>query len=138
MHRAVPVQLLEARNGWASVRHWRVQNQMDVISRIPYWCPPVPCLNDWQHAQTRHIWLRRGGVLEKQGEILLASSGMNSLSSFAACASSTAVAARVAFQSVYVGVESKTGTRATRTTPWNLSVATMPVDDHFHVTTELV
>lgn len=56
----------------------------------------------------------------------------------AACASSTAVAARVAFQSVYVGVESKTGTRATRTTPWNLSVATMPVDDHFHVTTELV
>ena len=83
-------ELLEKRDGWANVRHWRVQNQMDIIARIPYWLPP--CFNDWKHAQTRHIWLRRDKLVKKKGEILLASSPVNSFSScFALSSSSPAV-----------------------------------------------
>ena len=61
-----------------------------IIARIPYWLPP--CFNDWKHAQTRHIWLRRDKLVEKEGEILLASSPVNSFSScFAFSSSSPAV-----------------------------------------------
>ena len=68
------------------MRLWRVQNEFDMITRIPYWFPPG---NDWQHAQTYHLWIRQGELLVQAHEMVLGSSGINSFTSWGAGASSS-------------------------------------------------
>jgi len=42
----------------AKMQHIRVQNELDVITRIPYW---FPCPGIWHHSGF-HVWLRNGDV----------------------------------------------------------------------------
>ena len=56
------------------LRHWRVQNELDVVTRLPWWLP-FPML--YQHTG-HHIWLANGKVTwQPDGAIHAASRPMN-------------------------------------------------------------
>ena len=48
-----------------NLRHHRVQNELDLVTRVPYW---MPWPSTYKHSQTYHVWLRNGKV--RAGRIL--------------------------------------------------------------------
>ena len=50
-----------------NLRHHRVQNELDLVTRVPYW---IPRPGMYKHSQTYHVWLRNGKV--RSGRILQA------------------------------------------------------------------
>ena len=46
------------------LRHYRVQNELDVVSRVPYWLP-FPAA--YEHSQTWHVWLHGGAIVATYG-----------------------------------------------------------------------
>ena len=41
------------------LRHFRVQNELDIVARVPYW---TPCPGVYTHTQTWHVWICGGHV----------------------------------------------------------------------------
>ena len=64
----------EAVDGSARLRHYRVQNEQDFVSRMPYWLPFPGAYKHHGH----HVWLNQGGVAwTRNGAIPQASRPVN-------------------------------------------------------------
>jgi len=58
------------------LRHYRVQNELDLVSRAPYW---LPSPGKYKHHQTFHVWLTSGRVLSSRTPFKRASMPLNLL-----------------------------------------------------------
>ena len=73
-------------DGSTRLRHWRVQNELDVVTRLPWWLPYPGAYKHTGH----HIWLANGRVTWKlDGAIRSASHPMNVLTYPLRCLCST-------------------------------------------------
>ena len=54
-----------------NLRHYRVQNELDLVTRVPYW---TPYPGAYAHFQSVHVWLRGNQVMAEGDQPIKAAS----------------------------------------------------------------